>query len=684
MIEPILKIPLEGLSIEELMSKEWLVTNGLGGYASGTILGLNTRRFHGLFVPNLSAPRGRTMMLPCLAESIRIQNKNISLTALEFNEAKMETPGVHYLKEFHLEWQTPVWIFEIEGRILEKKIFMPYGYNTAFIFYRLIKGEPLQLNLRPYCSCRTHDSHLGYPQEWPFTVMFHGDRYEIMAFDGAPVMRLTLKPFKGMFVAEQHALKNIFYRTEFKRGLDALEDLSSPGFFSVELKENEPTCFIATTEAWDSLEEAPAEIFQREINRRKNLLSHLSEPSKDHFLITQLTLAADQFIILPGSRNEKNVLLDSSMDCVRTVIAGYHWFTDWGRDTMISLEGLTLCTGRASEAKAILKTFGHYVKNGLLPNHFPEGHREAIYNTVDATFWYFHAIDRYYQYTHDKEILESLYPTLQSIIEHHVRGTDFGIHMDPADGLIEAAAEGFQLTWMDAKVDEWVVTPRRGKPVEIQGLWFNALKLMEAWSKLLNKPEDLYSRLAQRAYESFHSRFWYEEGGYLYDVIDSDKGHDASLRPNQILTISLRYPILDKKLWKPVVDTLEKKLLTPFGLRTLESSHKDYHGRYEGSRWERDAAYHQGLVWTWLIGPFVDAWQKVYSDPEKAKQFLKPFEDHLKEAGVGTVSEIFDADPPYCPRACIAQAWSVAEVLRCFINLFDRKEDSKKTHLIQS
>ena len=670
MNEPIFEIPVEGRPAKELFSKEWLVTNGLGGYAAGTVSGVNTRRHHGLFVPNLTVPRGRTMLIPRLSENVRTSGGWTELTGAEF-EGRLELDGLQFLKKFRLDWQTPVWTWDVEGRIFEKKIFMPYGSNTVCVSWHLLRGGPLELRVRPYGSCRKHDGPLGYPKEWPFRMGFQGQRYELIPFEGAPVVRLTMKPFRGSFTAESHLLEKLCYRLEFQRGLDHFENLFSPGYFSFELKEGEEIFLAVSTEAWESFEEDDLRpVFEAEENRRKKLLTPLEKMKPDK-TISQLFLAADQFIVLPRSRVHKNPMLESSAGQARTVIAGYPWFTDWGRDTMISLEGLTLCTGREMEARAILLTFGHYVRNGLLPNHFFEEGREAIYNTVDATFWYFHALDRYLEKTGDASVLETLYPTLQSIVDFHVRGTDFGIHMDPADGLITAAAEGFQLTWMDAKVDEWVVTPRRGKPVEIQALWYNALCLMEVWSARLGKPAEEYAKLSAKVLKSFNERFWFENGGHLYDVVDTPRGDsDASLRPNQIFAVSLRFPVLDEKFRKSVIDAVEKKLLTPYGLRTLDPADPEYHGLYEGNRWERDAAYHQGLVWTWLIGAFWDARKKV--DPEshaKIRSFFAPLEKHLEEEGLGTISEIFDANPPYFPRGCFAQAWSVAEVLRCLLSL---------------
>jgi len=407
-------------------------------------------------------------------------------------------------------------------------------------------------------------------------------------------------------------------------------------------------------------------VFDAEIKRCDSLLSLAPHVADDPFA-EQLTLAADQFIVLPGSRLEENVLAQAEGSELRTVIAGYHWFGDWGRDTMISLEGLTLCTGRYREAGAILRTFANYVRDGLLPNLFPEGERQALYHTVDATLWYFHAIARYIETTRDRTILTHLFPVLQSIIDHHINGTHYNIQVDSNDGLISAAAEGYQLTWMDAKVDGWVVTPRRGKPVEIQALWYNALQLMTDWALELKEPHGLYDDYAQRARDSFNRRYWNEARDCLFDVLDGPDGDDAAIRPNQLFAISLPNPILEEQRWAKVVDTVASRLVTPVGVRTLSADHPDYKAHYRGNLRQRDAAYHQGTVWPWLIGHFIDAYLKVHPDRVSARRYLQAFHDHLFAAGVGSLSEIFDAEAPFRPGGCIAQAWSVAEVLRAWL-----------------
>jgi predicted glycogen debranching enzyme len=349
----------------------------------------------------------------------------------------------------------------------------------------------------------------------------------------------------------------------------------------------------------------------------------------------------------------------------RTVIAGYHWFGDWGRDTMISLPGLTLVTGRHDVAARILRTCAHFVDQGMLPNRFPDEDETPEYNTVDAALWYFEAISAYHTATGDDVLLRDLFPVLQEIIEWHLRGTRYNIRMDPDDGLICAGKPGVQLTWMDAKVEEWVVTPRIGKPVEISALWYNALRIMAGFAHRLGEAAAAYDAAADQTRASF-ARFWNAEAGYCYDVLDGPKGNDPTLRPNQLLAVSLPYSPLTEEQQRAVVDACARHLLTSHGLRSLAPDDPAYVGHYGGEQHQRDRAYHQGTVWGWLIGPFVTAYLRVYGDRELARSFLRPLMHHLADHGVGSISEIFDGDPPFTPRGCIAQAWSVAEVLRAW------------------
>jgi predicted glycogen debranching enzyme len=338
---------------------------------------------------------------------------------------------------------------------------------------------------------------------------------------------------------------------------------------------------------------------------------------------------------------------------------------------MISLEGLTLTTHRETEAGWILRTFAHYIRDGLIPNMFPEGENKGLYHTADATLWFFHALARYLHFTHDRQTLRSILPKLLDIVDRHTRGTEFSIGVDPGDGLLRQGAKGYQLTWMDAKVEDWVVTPRRGKAVEINALWYNALRLLETWMREEHGDAEAkpFALQAARVQQSFNQRFWFAEGGYLYDVVDDEAGGDNSAcRPNQILALSLTHPVLDPQHWEPVLQVVKDRLLTPLGLRSLSREHTDFKAKYFGDLRARDAAYHQGTVWAWLVGPFIDAWLRVHpADRAEARKFLEGFVPHLDQACVGSISEIFDAEPPFTPRGCIAQAWSVAEVLRAWV-----------------
>jgi predicted glycogen debranching enzyme len=648
-----------------LRSREWLLTNGLGGYSSGTLAGIPARKYHGLFVPNLATPKGRHILISRCDEWVTINGRRMHLGGAEFPEGRFEGESHLFLKDFRLDHRMAVWTFEHEGCVFEKSIVMVHNQNTVCVRYRLLSGDALELHVRPFVSFRRHDES---PQRktGSFALEVRRGRHEIRHTDSEIVLRFGLRPGPTAFVTEEMEENNFVYRIERDRGDPEYESAFSPGFLLCRVRPDQPALFIASTHAWDRFEFDASAVFEAEKQRLDGLLS-LAPAVQGDPIAEQLAMAADQFIVLPGSRLEESVLAQASGGELRSVYAGYHWFGDWGRDTMISLDGLTLCTGRFREAGAILSTFSHYVKDGLLPNLFPEGERQALYHTVDATMWYFHAIARYVESTGDRALVRDLFPVLKSIVQHHLDGTRFDIHVDPADGLISAAAEGYQLTWMDAKVDGWVVTPRRGKPVEVQALWHNALQLMTQWAMELREPHEKYQSLAAQVRESFNRRYWNENRGCLFDVIDGPNGDDDAIRPNQIFAISLHHPVLDRRRWQQVVDVVSEKLLTAYGLRTLSSDHQDYKKHYRGNLRERDAAYHQGTVWPWLIGHYIDAYLRVYPDPTKARSLLEAFPKHLYDAGVGSISEIFDAEEPYAPGGCMAQAWSVAEVLRAWL-----------------
>jgi predicted glycogen debranching enzyme len=649
-----------------LRGREWLITNGLGGYSSGTLAGIPARKYHGLFVPNLADPKGRHIMVSRCDEVVSAGALRLHLGGAEFEDERFVGESHLVLREFRLDHRIAVWLFELDDVLFEKSIVMPHNQNTVCVRYRLLRGEAMDVQVRPFVSFRRHDES---PAETPgesFTLDVRRGRHEIRHAGSPMVLRLGLRPGPTTFVTEERDEHHFMYRIERDRGDPAFESAFSPGYFMARIERSRPVTFVASTHAWERLDFDAGAVFDAERRRLDGLLT-LSDPLTGDEFAEQLAMAADQFIVLPGSRLEESVIAQAAGGELRSVYAGYHWFGDWGRDTMISLEGLTLSTGRFREAGAILRTFSHYVADGLLPNLFPEGERQALYHTVDATFWFFHAISRYVEHTGDRSIIAELFPVLESIVDHHVEGTRFNIHVDPADGLIRAAADGLQLTWMDAKVGDWVVTPRRGKPVEIQALWYNALKFMAEWARELEHGPQRYEELAERAQASFNSRFWNERKRCLRDVIDGPEGDDDSLRPNQIFAISLAHPILDQSRWSSVVDTVREHLVTAYGLRTLSSDHPDYKPHYRGDLRSRDAAYHQGTVWPWLIGHYVDAYLKVHADLVGARRLLQRFRDHLEEAGIGSISEIFDAEDPHAPGGCIAQAWSVAEVLRAWL-----------------
>jgi len=650
--------------------KEWIVTNGLGGYASGTVSGALTRRFHGLLIAALPTPFGRAMMLNYVSEQLRFRDGRV--VALQHVKATSDGKSLdssQYLASFRLEAGLPVWEYDVEGVRFEKRVLMPHLQNTTYISYSLLSHEAVRLELRPMIGFRLHEAPVNHPLSAPYGVYALGDRFEVHPGGESPPLRLFVHGNEKAFTVIPELISSLAYDLEQHRGYECCGDLWSPGYFRLVLTPETPGTLIASTESWETIGAlSPTDLPYAELRRRARLVESARRVPPEG-MPAELVLAADQFIITPSGRVEEAARARAMGDEVRTVVAGYHWFTDWGRDTMISLEGLAICTGRQREAGYIVRTFGHYVRDGLIPNMFPEGTKEGLYHTADATLWFFHAIHRYVLASGDRSTLRQLLPKLKSIVEHHVAGTHFGIGVDPADGLLRQGAEGYQLTWMDAKVDDWVVTPRRGKPVEINALWYNALRLLTDWLREEGDPMALQANeYAERARESFNRRFWYGEGGYLYDVVDGEGGDDPACRPNQIFAFSLEHPVLDRSRWLPVFQIVKDRLLTPFGLRSLAPGHRDYKAQYYGDLRSRDAAYHQGTVWGWLIGPFVDAWLKLYPDDKAgARKCLEGFEVHLSDAGVGTLSEIFDAEAPYLPRGCMAQAWTVAEVLRAWL-----------------
>lgn len=635
---------------------EWLVTNGLGGYACGAVQGPGTRRYHGWFVPQLARPGGRHVLLPRLDDSVVADDGAWVLAA--------------HLADFRLEGSLPVWRYELPGRVIERSVVMPHGRHAVAVRWRLLQGAACRLLIRPFVAARRPDDPL------PLDELPHyraedaegGGLHLHLHTDPGLVLQLHTEPGGLPFQHDGLLDPSRQLALEQQRGYDHAEHQHSPGHWTAPLVTGRGVALCATLQGDAPLGPVDS-LFEAEHDRQALLLmtAGLAErpADEDHETEARLVLAADAFIVQPPPR-PAGADAPAADGHARSVIAGYPWFTDWGRDTMIALEGLTLATGRQAEARSILHTFAGYLQNGLLPNLFPEGGRERLYHTVDATLWFFHALDRYTIRSGDDGLVPALYPALREVVQHHLRGTRFGIGVDAQDGLLRASAEGCALTWMDARLGDWVVTPRRGKPVEIQALWFNALRLMADWSQQHDLPDDGFDALADRVGDSFNRRFWSAERGHLLDVVDGPSGDDARLRPNQVFSLSLSYPVLQRPLWRPVLDKVQQDLLTPLGLRTLGPREPDYQPRYGGPLAARDAAYHQGTVWPWLLGHFIDAWLREHADPAGARALLAAFPQHLPQAGIGQVSEVFDADSPQRPEGCFAQAWSVAELLRAW------------------
>ncbi len=638
-------------------TKEWLVTNGIGGFASGTVGGVLTRRYHGLLIAALNPPLGRTLLVTKLDETASYGGNDYPLFANRWAGDVVNPEGHRNLERFRLEGRIPVWTFALADVLLEKRVWMEQGANTTYVQYRLRRaGGPLTLAAKALVNYREyHGATHGGDWQMLITPVPHGLR--VIAYDGATPFYL-LSDRAG--VAQSHDwYKNFSLSVEQYRGFDGLEDHLYVGEFRAALQPGETLTIIASTEARPGLDSNAA--YAKRQKYEQQLVGAGLVPAQEAGTRPAPTeaaqclfLAADQFIVSRPTPEDAGG---------KTVIAGYPWFGDWGRDTMISLPGLTLTTGRPEVARSILRTFARFVSQGMLPNRFPDAGETPEYNTVDATLWYFEAIRAYYEATNDNEFLRELFPVLKEIVDWHVRGTRYQIHVD-ADGLLYAGEAGAQLTWMDAKVGGWVVTPRIGKPVEINALWHNTLRAMAGFARRLNEP-DTYTAMADRVQASF-GKFWYEAGGYCCDVIDGPEGNDTSLRPNQLFAVSLPHSPLSAKEQKAVVDACARTLLTSHGLRSLAPDRPGYIGRYGGDQRQRDGAYHQGTVWSWLIGPFVSAHLRVYNDPATARSFLEPLLHHLNDHGLGSIGEIFDGDPPFAPRGCIAQAWGVAELLRAW------------------
>jgi predicted glycogen debranching enzyme len=652
-------IQFEGKTCGDLEAadrREWLETNGLGGFASSTIVGLNTRRYHALLVAAANPPVGRLLLLSKLEETLVIDGKRFDLSANRY-PGVVHPQGFRYLKQFRLD-PFPVFTYEMEGIEIEKSVFMIHGANSTVIQYELKKKDPellknQRLEIRPLIAFRDYHSLTHENSALNSAVQERSGVASVSPYPGLPSLHLAHNAIELRKTGDWY--RNFTYDAERERGLDFSEDLFNPFLLSFDLRLHRQASIIASTETRDVAQ--GAEYRHAEITRRQQ--AFVASPIEDSFS-RSLAAASDQYLVSRG--NEKSV------------IAGYHWFGDWGRDTMIALPGLTLVTGKSEIARSILRIFAKHVDQGMLPNRFPDAGETPEYNTVDATLWFFEAARAYLAFTHDLEFVrDELYPMFADIIAWHIRGTRYGIKVDDS-GLLASGERGLQLTWMDAKVGDWVVTPRRGKPVEVQALWYNALCIMEGLASRFGDEasRERYRSMAAIAHQSFNRLFWNEELGCLYDVVNGTRP-DSSIRPNQIFAVSLPHSMLSTERARKVVGKVEEHLLTPFGLRTLAPSDSQYRGHYTGGPIERDGAYHQGTVWPWLLGPFITAYVKVNLGSDEARRqartWLSPLESHLADAGLGHISEIFEGDAPHRPCGCIAQAWSVAEILRVCVEV---------------
>ncbi len=636
----------------EASAREWLVTNGLGGYACGTIALANTRRYHGLLIASLAPPGERTLLVAKFDAAIEYDGCRYELGANEFVGGTIAPRGFVHIETFVQRDGVPTWRYAFADALLEMRVFMAPFAATSYVGFTLLRGAGrAQLEIKPYVTYRGHHAHArGQPA---YRIETDGTDCRVLAFDGARPYRLALDG--GRFEAAGDCYWNFFHRAEAERGLDAVEDLWMPGRFHRELDVGERTYLVATAE--DAVPAAGVTVERRVAVEGAAATARL--PATAPPWIRALARASTQFVVRRG-------------DGSSGVIAGYPWFGEWGRDAMVSLPGLATALGRHELAAAVLRGYARHVDGGMLPNCLPAGDAPAQYNTADATLWLFHALHEHLAAQPDPALEAELFPTLLKIVKAHVQGTRYGIGVDPADGLLRAGEPGTQLTWMDAKQGDHAFTPRVGKPVEINALWLNALDLTMRLAERLAQ-HDAYTacrRLRAAATASFH-RFWNPDRGCLYDVIDVDGGPtvDASLRPNQLIAAALPYSPLSPAERRAIVAVCAHELLTSHGLRSLGPREPGYIGHYAGDAYRRDSAYHQGTVWTWLLGPFAWAHYLAYGDARAAQAYLEPLAQFLKADAIGTLAEIADGDAPYAARGCFAQAWSVAQVLHAWIRL---------------
>ena len=650
--------------LDALLATEYLVPNGLAGYMMGTAAGARTRQYHGFLVAALVPPVVRTLLVAQVDVTARIGNDEYALATHRYGDGTTDPNGYTRAVAFALVNGLPQWTYALgEERTLTETHWMIAGQNTAILratYDAPADAPPAMLRFTPLCTHRDHHQRTrANDPHWHWQIVHDGPALAVSAFDGAPPFFLGAYAddgAPGQFTPDGTWYYNFQLAAEDARGFGGGEDAYQVGHFAVTLQPGASAHFVAAVEQEQARWPNCSGALERETARRQAVMTGLGPTAADD-VTAQLRLAADSFLVRRGFAAEAGT----------TVVAGYPWFTDWGRDSMIALPGLCLTTGREPDAAGILRTFAASVSEGMLPNRFPDSGETAEYNTIDATLWFFRAIEQYLDATHDRSLLADLWPTLVAIIAWHQRGTRYHIHVDPADGLLFGGEPGVQLTWMDAKVGDWVVTPRIGKPVEINGLWHHALRLMAGWATEQGADAAPYVAAADAAAAGFIRRFWDAERGYLCDVVDTPDGDDPALRPNQCIALMLPTCPLPDADARTALAAVTAHLLTPYGLRTLAPTDRQYIGRYRGGPVERDGAYHQGTVWPWLLGPYVDAFLRLGGPHGQARALLGPLVDTLRMAGIGSISEVFDGDAPHAPGGCPMQAWSVAALLRLWL-----------------
>ena len=691
-----MKLPVISLSgkqlasFDEAIKKEWLVTNGLGGYASSTILGVNTRKYHGLLVAALHPPGNRTVCLAKLDEDILVGNEVYRLGVNEFQH-DVFPQGYVFLNEFSVS-PFPKFVYRAQNVEVGKTIFMPTGKNATAVVYRVVNENCADVKIRvyPLLNCRHFHTVVDRLRKTLDMKQQQGDREVETTFTNKNTT-IKMRTTEGKFIEKSTWVDRLYYREDGMRGESSIDDCYQPGYFETTVPPKREKEFAITTAVGTSSQEATetlaflgpstGDVSNHLEREARQLRDSLMKFYNSHELLVRtdwlswILLAAEAFIV-KNARNQT------------AVIAGYHWYEAWGRDTFISLPGLMLVTGKFEEAKRTLSFFNQHCVNGLIPNFIADKSDKSAYNSVDATLWYINSVLQYLKYTRDfRFVKQNLWKNLKLIVEKHEEGTDFGIHLDD-DGLL---AHGPRLTWMDAEVEGNAMTPRKGKAVEIQALWYNALRTMQFLARQFEEKNlfEHYAGLAVKAQENFNRKFWNPEKNCLFDVL-GETGIDASLRPNQIIAASLDHPILYQDKAQSVINIVQRELLTPCGLRTLSRDDPLYRGTYFGDRNKRDQAYHNGTVWPWLLGPFTKAFLKTEGCSDHKREFafmnliLPVFSRQIDQSGLGTVNEIFDGDSPHEPRGCISQAWSVAEPLRAYVEDVMQVRPKYEREIVQS